>query len=101
MLPIERAHYAAWGERLAAALGVAYPRTLWLVPDLDAVLTLPRVVDSPRQFQIVAMSQDGGRQVTTAVPLAVVVDEEAFALVVFALGRELERRLAALVQDEG
>ncbi len=99
MLPIELTHYTVWAERLEAALDAAYPRTLWVVPDAVEVLGLPITHDAARYFCVVAMTQDGSRQVTAQVPFPLVVDEEAFPLVVVALGREIERRLAATVKE--
>lgn len=101
MLPIEAVHYAAWAERLGAGLEAAYPRTLWLVLDQTAINRLAPEEQVPRQFRVVAMTQDGSRQVFQEFPFTLVVDEEAFALVVVALGREVERRLAAMVGEDG
>lgn len=103
MIPIELTHYSAWAQRLKAALDAAYPRTLWLVQDPADIIRLPVEHDRLDRFYLVAMTEDGSRQITANVPftLVVVVDEEAFALMVFALGRELERRLKAMVGEGG
>ncbi len=100
MVHIEHVHYTAWAERLEAALKLIYPRTLWLVQHQDEVIRLPPAPEVLRWFRVIAMTQDGGRSVTADVPFTLVVDEEAFALVVVALGWELERRLAAMVGEE-
>jgi len=95
MLPIELAHYSAWAQRLGAGLEAAYPHTLWLVLDQDDISCLPPEGGVPRQFRVMGMTQDGSRHTCQDVPFTLVADEEAFALVVVALGQELERRLAA------
>ncbi|HSH80767.1 MAG TPA: hypothetical protein VLA19_19740 [Herpetosiphonaceae bacterium] len=99
MLPIEIANYNAWAERLEAALEVVYPSTVWLVADLDDSIELPVEENRRSRFCLIAMTQDGGRYVSADVPFPLVVDEETFPLVVVALGREIERRLAATVGD--
>ena len=99
MLPIELAHYTAWAQRLGAGLEVACPRTLWLVLDQDDICSLPPEGGVPRQFRVIGMTQDGTRYICQDVPFALVVDEESFALVVVALGQELERRLAARIEE--
>ncbi len=99
MLPIEIANYNAWAERLEATLEVVYPSTLWLVADLDNSIELPVEENRLRRFCLIAMTLDGGRYVSADVPFTLVVDEETFPLVVGALGRELERRLAAMVRE--
>ncbi len=99
MLPIEQAHYNACADRVEATLALAYPRTLWLVLNQDEIIQLPQERDVLRRFRVIAMTQDGGRYVNADVPFSLVVDEEVFALVVSELGRELERRLAALVEE--
>lgn len=99
MLPIEQAHYTAWAQRLEGGLALAYPRTLWLVLDPDDAIWLPVRIEDKQPFHLVAMTRDGGRCVRGNVPFTLVVDEETFPLVVVALGRELERRLAAMVEE--
>ncbi len=99
MIPIELTHYAAWAERLEAALALAYPRTLWLVLRQDERISMTLHPDFPRDFQVVAVPPGTRRHASVDIPFAVVVDEEAFALVVVTLGAELERRLAAMVEE--
>jgi len=98
MLPIERAHYNAWADRVEAALALAYPNTLWLVLSQDDIIRLPKEHDVLRRFRVIAMTADGGREVGVNVPFMLIVDEELFALFIVALGREVERRLAAMVE---
>lgn len=99
MISIERAHYNAWAHRLEASLAHAYPRTVWVVPSHDRVAALLGRVDTPFGFRIIGGRPGSSRRVSVNVPFTLVVDEEVFSLVVVALGRELERRLAALVEE--
>ena len=107
MVPLEMAHYNVWAERFEAALQVACPRTFWMV--LQHVergdggpwcFDLPWDGDLVLAFRLIAVTLGSGRYIWKDVPFSLVVDEEAFALVVVALGWELERRLAVLVGEE-
>ena len=50
-----------------------------------------------RPFLVMAMAQNGRQHVMANVPFTLIVDEEAFPLVVVALGLGLERRLSMIV----
>ncbi len=106
MIPIERAHYNVWAERLESELQAAYPRVLWLVLQHDELTGGdPWRMDIPRDgaplplFRLMAVKLGTGRFLWEDVPFTLVVDEESFVLVVARLGRELERRLAAMVGE--
>jgi hypothetical protein len=106
MLPIELSHYNVWADRLEAALEVAYPNTMWLVLQHDELddgdplsIGLPWDGGLLPAFRLMAVKVGTGRYLYQDVPYTLVVDEEAFALAVVALGRELERRLAAMVEE--
>ncbi len=97
MIPIERAHYRAWAQRLEVELVLAYPRTLWWVLHEDERMIMTLEVDSPQGFQVVAVPPGTRRHISVDVPFSLIVDEESFPVVVEVLGRELERRLKAMV----
>ncbi len=107
MLPIELAHYNVWAQRLEVALRATYPHTFWVVlQHAEHAVGDPWHLDIPWDggllplFRLIAVKVSTGRSICEDVPFTLVVDEEAFALVVVALGRELERRLEAMVGEE-
>lgn len=106
MLPIELAHYNRWAERLEAALQAACPRTFWWVLQHGELgegdpwhLGLPWDGGLLPEFRLIAVKMVSGRHLCEDVPFTLVVDEDAFALVVVVLGRELERRLSTLIEE--
>jgi len=106
MLPLELAHYDTWALRLETALQAAYPRTLWFVLHPDEgehvglwCVRLPWDGAPLTAFRLIAVKAGTRCFTWEDVPFTLVVDEEAFPMVVVALGRELERRLAAIMEE--
>jgi len=105
MFPIEETFYNAWAGRLEDALQAAHSRTLWLVlrhDELEHVHLLHRdpLWDDDRipVFRLVAVKMGTQERICEDVPFTLVVDEDAFPLVV-ELGRKLEQQLAATVGE--
>ncbi len=103
MTHVEQAHYNVWAERLESELHVAYPCTFWMVlRHAEHQIGDPWRIDIPwdggplPRFRLIAVKLGTGRSICEDVPFTLVVDEEAFTLVVQALGRDLEWRLAVI-----
>jgi len=97
--PMEITHYNEWAWRLEVNLLAMFPRTHWKIARLHELAGIPRPVGIPPWYRIVATTRDGRRSVVASVKVAPLVNEATSPRLLIGLGRELEHRLTAMLEE--